>query len=568
MANAIIDTIKAKNEAGATVTVYPRTVTSAVKNNDGKTVDTILAELEGDITTSVSTSKKYADEVVATEKSERQTEIAVERARIDAFTALPEGSTTGDAALEDIKIKADGTTADTAGNAVREQINTLDTKIDEVNSQLSNEIVDVQNVLGIKENSIIDNLQYGQSMFNSSMRWFINYLFPKNSYIKELDFYGRSESGSVDIEFWERVGDELTLGKSITVELNEGINKVQVDYSADYNYMIAINTDTFGMSVSSSTAILGLVATSDKTSTVLDMSSFTSYPALDICGRIEYLSYNPKRNVGNNIVTVGENCEYEEIQNALDAITDDSEENPYTLIVYPKATPYKRFSVIRKLSEAYPSTMSRVRSISIIGINKYKVIVEDDSGEYLNSPAEILCNGLIKNIQFISTHNTPQATPSKGGYACHIDTRTPGGIGCKTVFENCDFTSHQAPAVGIGLHSNIELIFKNCYFENCGDTSYKPNASYENIAHYGSVFCHTDTGANVPNQNITFDTCKGITKNGAGLWLSTVGSYNGGMTVKAYNNMFYSEIGNKVNKSEGIDLDMTSYGNNSDLLNA
>lgn len=81
--------------------------------------------------------------------------LAVERARIDAFTALPEGSTSGDAALEDIKIKADGTTADTAGNAVREQINTLDskideevtaldTKIDEVHGQLSSEIEEIE----------------------------------------------------------------------------------------------------------------------------------------------------------------------------------------------------------------------------------------------------------------------------------------------------------------------------------------------------------------------------------------------------------------------------------------
>lgn len=57
------------------------------------------------------------------------TQIAAERARIDQINTLEEGSTTGDAELQDIRVGYDGKTYTNAGNAVRRQVSELNSAI-------------------------------------------------------------------------------------------------------------------------------------------------------------------------------------------------------------------------------------------------------------------------------------------------------------------------------------------------------------------------------------------------------------------------------------------------------
>ena len=58
--------------------------------------------------------------------------LSVERARIDNIIALPDGSTTGDAELMDVRVGADGGAYSTAGNAVRKQFEMVGEKVDEL----------------------------------------------------------------------------------------------------------------------------------------------------------------------------------------------------------------------------------------------------------------------------------------------------------------------------------------------------------------------------------------------------------------------------------------------------
>ena len=62
--------------------------------------------------------------------SKNTTDIATQKARIDAFTALSSGSTTGDAELADGKIGADGVTYANIGGAIRGQVKNLTNSVD------------------------------------------------------------------------------------------------------------------------------------------------------------------------------------------------------------------------------------------------------------------------------------------------------------------------------------------------------------------------------------------------------------------------------------------------------
>ena len=85
-----------------------------------------------DSVTSTSTTTAATPNSVKSVKDSLNAEInratnveSVLTARIDTITNLSEGSTTGDAELQDSRVKADGTIATSAGNAVREQISEL-----------------------------------------------------------------------------------------------------------------------------------------------------------------------------------------------------------------------------------------------------------------------------------------------------------------------------------------------------------------------------------------------------------------------------------------------------------
>ena len=80
---------------------------------------------------------EYAREQLADESATRAEDVAVLSARMDTFTALPSGSTAGDAELMDIRVGADGVTYPNAGDAVRGQTNKLKETVSTLTGDIS-----------------------------------------------------------------------------------------------------------------------------------------------------------------------------------------------------------------------------------------------------------------------------------------------------------------------------------------------------------------------------------------------------------------------------------------------
>ena len=85
-------------------------------------VGTKVTKVEGKGLSTNDYTNEDKTEVLSIKGKATKQELAVERSRIDQFTRLAEGSTTGDSELIDARVGANGVTYSNIGNAIREQV--------------------------------------------------------------------------------------------------------------------------------------------------------------------------------------------------------------------------------------------------------------------------------------------------------------------------------------------------------------------------------------------------------------------------------------------------------------
>ena len=119
-----------------------------------------------------------------------QSDLEVERKRIDRFARLEEGSTTGDAELIDARIGADGIIYNSLGTGVRKQIKKLDNVFSKSNiykeTELIDDLKDTRERGYLNQGTLVSSTGYNTNFYDVSEG---DKIIVNGVYVKNLKFY-------------------------------------------------------------------------------------------------------------------------------------------------------------------------------------------------------------------------------------------------------------------------------------------------------------------------------------------------------------------------------------------
>ena len=187
-----------------------------------------------------------------------------------------------------------------------------------------------------------------------------------------------------------------------------------------------------------------------------------------------YLGLPTEKITGLNFYTVGENGNFETIQDAVNSVPDYS-------IIYIEHGTYQEAVDIR----------STGKTLHLIGAERDRCILTYSSGDYQKPPLEI-DKGFVENLTIKATGTTLDDGASQSAYCVHIDY--DGEENSALQFINCNFENDIRNCVGIGLRQNFTVSFKGCSF-----VTHTQNLS--------PVYCHEQQASNKTGQRLELIDC-------------------------------------------------------------
>lgn len=361
----------------------------------------------------------------------QQTNLANEQTtlsnRMDTFTSLSAGSTTGDAELQDIRVGANGVTYNNAGDAVRGQYSQLKGDLDNI------------------ETNIINVLGYGNISTGGGDVSPINIDFSCRTFVKiknkstnqayiTPNIYQNGVLKQGYLELYNAGQEKIT---SITNVNSDGIHWGWIEIGKDitsYEWTVGIqNTNNVEF----------------------------EYEIFQL------KSDSPIRN--NNTIIVDVNNDYgcfKYISDAIGYAKLKFDVNTVPITIYIKNGKYNLTYVpIDTNNGRYAALNKGANMISLIGESREGVIIE-----LMNTPArnnKMVEHGGPSTIANITWRNLWINDGSTGdyrsnAYCIHNDNIYSESDYYETVVENCNLYSEAFAPIGAGLHNRQKQIYRNC----------------------------------------------------------------------------------------------------------
>ena len=471
-------------------------------------IDQTVDEYKKQTDQTVDEYKKQSDQTVAyqnTTISNIQSQQNVLQQRMDTFTQLPSGSTSGDAELQDIRVGANGTTYSTAGDAVRGQYSQLkEALIKQLDLQELYKQKTVRNVRGYYDADLkgIGTLVNNLPLIITSVEI--------NTIIKG--------TGSAKLELLD--GDKKVVASATSTYTNKLV--------FNFNDLYVGNYDKLWVRVSSETLLFARAECEINTNIINMGENYATYNVNDNWNYTNLYNYSLlftlNGKIGNNSVIVGTNEKFNRI---IDAVQYCNTRPNYVWDIYIKEGTYDIYNELGGASwysgitsaKGNMQGISLANNVNLIGLGK--VTLQFNPSDNLATESNVPNVSVLELSDIHNKIENIKIECRNCRYGIHDETN--GGKPNSTrYFKNVEITHNgvvsgtwnAGVSYGCGSSDNSEFEYVDCKFNTgwlahqSNEQTIPPNFIATNCIFKGGSYAISLNTSGTCKANITFNNCE------------------------------------------------------------